>query len=960
MENFDFVIHPIGYLGVYILFAAIFAGFGMLCARKVKWQYALTKIFAVIISAALSVLILQAVTPMMGSYVMRIIMLLFPGEEFMDLLKNEMMVELIGGIIGVVFAFVLYLPIFIIVKAILNLISRCIYNAVLKSDDDSNSIGQADFAVSDNTDVNACEGDIDAENTDGADIEDSGNCEEVAVMSEASGDVNFNTESTEQVEKPQKEKKKKKIKPVFTTKVCGLSLLFGAISGFLVYNAVISPMVMLISDIGSIAGPILKENELDCLYENVESISDNAATSTVSVLGGRMIYDGLTSLKVSGEKVVLSREVKFTGDILNIALKASSDECTSEELAEYISMAEESFKKTTLIPIAASSIAKEASASWLRGNEYIGISRPVFDEDNVSEEELIDVVLEELSEATVESIREDIVTVIDMVKEATDGGLFDIIGNGGSSSAYLEFFTDKEVIYNILYTAFKNDRMAVVFPYAADVGIGFMADTLSIPKDYSEIYDDLLTALWCDFDVAFTDSEGISQFICSYAKLVKADYDEAGISLLCGEEYIIAACITSESSNGNISLETIAKVIADKGERFIDVADISNEEAFTSWLAGLGISHEDAVIIAGEFPFEKSNNGLTAKDFAVSGAKDLESKSFRVVFADVKAKKGLPSDRSLAAASMADVIEAAAKIIFASDNTSGGSVDALLNSLGGALDSLSSCEYFSGEVMDDLVVAMLQSNTFRGAFKITAGKATEISSKLNNGVASGGSYTQHLVAISKAINVVASDGGKPSTDDVKDMIGAVTPETSEVLKEIVSSEVLEGNGIPKDKSESISGMMGSMIDEMAKVNASDADPEYIEKESNAVSKVIEIATSSNEDYSEGIFSGEGTTEEKIDEYVDLVADSDIVSNTLIEVVYGEGESSPKKDPLGLEKSLGGSDGAYFVSKLDAKYKQAIAGGMSGDELTEYEKVIYSMAAVMNVDIVITGGNVIQK
>lgn len=940
MGSFDFIIPSVAYFGVYALFAAIFIGFGMLCSRRVRWQFALTKVFVVIISAALSLLILHITTPLMGEAIAGFTLAFFPGEELNELFKNKLIYEIICGIIGIVLSFALFLPVFAIVKGILNLISRCIFNAVLKPKDEGSSR------------IEACEPIL----SDRCNEDDDTLCNSAIEGTETV--FEYHTEEST-VKKGNAAERRRKVKAVFTEKVCGLSLLLGALSGFLVYNVVISPLVMLISDIGSIAGAVFEGTDSEFISGNIESLCDNAAIDTVSFLGGRVIYSRLTSLRVCDEDVILSRELDFAVDVINAAAKLDSDKYTSGEKAEMISQAVVSFKRTTLMPIAVSNIAGEASAAWVSGNDYLGISSPISEDKSESERELILAVLHELKQGTVETAREDIVTVIEMLSEATEGGFFDIIGSGDSKAGLLEFFSDRDRIYSILCTAFKNDRVASIIPYAADVGIGAISGTLSIPSDFGVIYNRLIEELYGGYSTALNESETSSQLVCNYAKTVKTAYDNAGISLLCGEEYVISASIISEGLRGELSKDDISHIIAGRSGAFIDVSSIEGEAVFASWLEGLNFSHEEVLMIAHEFPFDKASNGLTAKDFAIQGKEDLEGKSFMVAFDKIKTNKGLPSDRDEAAEAFTEVIYRASGIIFSSGNSGSNNVSELTDSLGGILDALAECEYFKGKFMDDFVTAMLQSGTFRQAFGISAGKATDIAAKLNSSVASGGTYSQHLVAISKAINVVASEGGKPSSEDVKDMIAAVTPDTSEVLKEIVSSEVLEGNGIPKDKSESISGVMGSMIDEMAKVNASDSDPEYIEKEANAVSKVIEIATSSSDDYSEGIFSGEGTPEEKIDEYVDLVADSDIVSNSLIDVVYADG-NEPKKDPLGLEKSLIGNDGTYFVSKLDEKYKQAAASGMSDSELIEYEKVIYSMAAVMNVEIAIVGGNVIQK
>ena len=197
---------------------------------------------------------------------------------------------------------------------------------------------------------------------------------------------------------------------------------------------------------------------------------------------------------------------------------------------------------------------------------------------------------------------------------------------------------------------------------------------------------------------------------------------------------------------------------------------------------------------------------------------------------------------------------------------------------------------------------------------------------------------------------------KESTESVKELIQTVTPTTSDTLKELVSEEVLTNNGLPEKTSGAVSDLFGDMFDEMARVNEENSDSEYVEKEAEAVSKALDIATTESGKFKDGVFGKEGDSDEKIKEYTELVSGSDIMSTVIVDSVYGENDT-PKLDPMGFGEKLPEHEQTAVVEQLDTLYKKEIANGTSGDELKEYEKLMVSMAAFLNLNVTVEGDSV---
>jgi len=126
-------IPSIVYVGAYALFALIFALFGALFAKKYRWQYAITKIAVVALSAMLAVLILNATMSSFAATLADALRQTVSEPKVEELFGMGNTSVWISGIVGMIASLMLFVPLFAILKAILNLISKLICNAVFKA-----------------------------------------------------------------------------------------------------------------------------------------------------------------------------------------------------------------------------------------------------------------------------------------------------------------------------------------------------------------------------------------------------------------------------------------------------------------------------------------------------------------------------------------------------------------------------------------------------------------------------------------------------------------------------------------------------------------------------------------------------------------------------------------------------------------------------------------------------------
>ena len=298
----DFVVPPIFYLGAYAFAILVFALFGGLCAKKYKWQYAITKVAAVALSAFLSIAVLKSFTPAVGKMIVDLAESFIEDSEIADILAYDGVVEWTSQIIGVIISFALFIPLFVIIKAFVNLFFRIIAKAIFRS------AAKRREAKEELSTVCECMAEAPADSTEPTETVGPAEIQEGETLAEPlpeQTEENIAVKDEALSSEPVAPVKKKKVNPLIAEKGRGWSFLCGAVSGFLVFIVLSAPATCFLSDVGGIASALLYSLDEEDIAENIESATRNPGSDIVSVCGGRLIYDSLGSFTLSGEKVVL-------------------------------------------------------------------------------------------------------------------------------------------------------------------------------------------------------------------------------------------------------------------------------------------------------------------------------------------------------------------------------------------------------------------------------------------------------------------------------------------------------------------------------------------------------------------------------------------------------------------------------------------------------------------------------
>ena len=294
------------------LFIALLAvGIGVLKGRKYTWHLSAARCIVLVLSVIVSIAISALIAWFGGGALIDIIKDAMAGSQLSDLMELiPTLPALVRAIIAAVVASSVFVPVLLIVKGIAN---RCasvpIAKLLLK-------IGKKKEEI-------PAQAEAEAEAAEEA-------------TEEAAEQVAEAEEVAEVVEVKMSRKKKRLLPFKSTHKFDALGAALGGVCTLFFVIALLSPFVGNMS----LANNAVKmaAGSPDKMIATVVEISDaaaeNAGAKTVRVLGGGLIYKGLTTYPVNGEVVSMDKEVELMGSFLSALTNISNDDITNKEKAD--------------------------------------------------------------------------------------------------------------------------------------------------------------------------------------------------------------------------------------------------------------------------------------------------------------------------------------------------------------------------------------------------------------------------------------------------------------------------------------------------------------------------------------------------------------------------------------------------------------------------------------------------
>ncbi len=920
----------------FLFFALLFVGLGVLKGRKYLWGYSAARAGVVAVSAVLSTVLSVVVAGAIADAAYNMILnmgILGNAEGFLRDIPSAP--EAFRAIVAMFLAPAFFFTFFLIIKAILNLITKIVAKIIVKSvrrssetkseeNDAAADTAEATEAkeAKEETEITEITENL-AENADAEEVaeiveaaelaedERNENKEEVLTEDSSLGDVALEEASATETKKDKKQKKEKKKRnaELRATGINPLGMLFGGVSSFLLLIVILIPFVGPITVADGAIG-LVGANSSNKIIGVVDEISDAAANNigskTVKALGGNVIYSALTTYEVGGQKVTLPKEAKFltaTGNA--IAVVADKDVPRADAAGEVREVAE-AFSNSTLIPVLAPEFLNSANASWEKGEAFHGIKKPAIGGEKMSA--LTDPILEIFGKSDSNTIKTDVGTLVNVIAIMVEQDVTGLLKEDP-----MGILSHDEITASILYELLMNERMSPVVGAISEYGVQMMGEQLNMRKNREGMYDSFVT----DTAQMISETLGMSGEAAERTAAVNHGYiklfDRYGVDVQTASiEALTAAteaCFTSQTVNEeNVAL-------------FLSTASLTLNDGRTVVLSSQETLCEVSLLVA-----------LDQIDFDSSSItnKTVESKALSLVLKE--------------AAIMIDDLKA-----------NGFSATGSIKKLGSILDAFAATETAGRENTGRILLSILQSEKVYSEVGFTLLEATDIGMTINEKSSTHG-YVSLMASLSNTIEIVQmSANNEDITEKVEVLLEDLTPESAEVLQKMSSPSVMTNHGVPERSADATANMMSDMFGNLADAKANGMSDEQYEKEAKATSDMINLAMSAGSGDSNATFGENSATGIEASEYVNNVFESQVISATVVNTVYPEGQNTPVIDPLNSERSLSDTEKTDILTSLNERWANA-SDAEKAD--VEYQKTYIAIGAMMNIPIQITDSGIV--
>lgn len=639
----------------------------------------------------------------------------------------------------------------------------------------------------------------------------------------------------------------------------------------------------------------LNESQRGTVTELTKTVNEANNSKIISVyrksgldLAAHVLMDYEIKLENETLKVGMTEEISSIADLVFtfMDLTASPVAEYGEAEAALIQKLGKSFTDSRVLSLAGAELLHSATESWKNGGTFAGMAKPTLGADM---DPLVTKLIETFNESTKSTVtfNEDVITTANLIAVFAKNGIFSASTQlEANPNALFDCIAKDGVISEITLTLNTNARMSALVPEITNLGLKTLANSLGIAENTTVIYTETLNNIVTHINSTKEETD-VAKRIEALKPLLKTEFENIGVSI--DPEYIdiLAPALIEDfgSFEGEITPEFIAE--------FFDVYSnaVTSGSVQTSGTAASVIPLSTTEEKTYTFPKYASStlhittgavdaankslaliDGATPEQIEVFKASDAllagmrSSATATINRATIKdflvASNCVITNPEAEGAALEAIVKEVVSIMEALKTPGGNGIEIIKNfsaRLGGALDGLSKTEMYGSDKTFTLFTAILQSKTLRDTTKITVPETIKLTSK-HRANADKVSFGSLMNVLTSTVDVITSmQNSEVTTESIQGLIGNLTPETSEIIKEVITVERMEDMGIPKENAETTTELMGDLIGNLGKIE----DPETYEQEAKAVENIINLGIAAKDALmgnNGGSGSGEGSGE----------------------------------------------------------------------------------------------------
>ena len=603
------------------------------------------------------------------------------------------------------------------------------------------------------------------------------------------------------------------------------------------------------------------------LTKTVDEANNAALISVYRKCGLDLAAHGLMDYEIKLEnetvKVGMASEISSIADLVFTFM-----DLTASPIAEYgeaegvlIQKLGKTFTESRVLSLAGSELLHSATESWKKGEPFAGMAKPDLGADF---NPLITKLIETFNESTKSpaTFNEDVITTANLVAVFAKNGIFSASTQLESNpDALFDCIAKDGVISEITLTLNTNARMSTLVPEITNLGLKTLANSLGIAENTTEIYTETLSNIVTHINSTKEETDATKRAE-ALKPLLKTEFENIGVTIEPEYLDILAPALIEDfgSFDGEITPDFIAE--------FFDVysntvssgtvqlsggtasvlplaATEGKTYTFPKYASGtlttgaVNAANQSLALIGGATP--EKLNAFKVSDALLSGMRSSATATInRATIKDFLVDSGCvitnPEAESAALEAIVKEVVYIMNVLKAPEGNGIEIIKSFSSRLGGALDSLSKTEMYGSDKTFTLFTAILQSKTLRDTTKITVPETIKLTGK-HRANADKVSFGSLMNVLTSTVDVITSmQKSEVTTDSIQGLIGNLTPENSEIIKEVITVERMEEMGIPKENAETTTELMGDLIGNLGKIE----NPETYEQEAKAVENIINL------------------------------------------------------------------------------------------------------------------------
>ena len=724
----------------------------------------------------------------------------------------------------------------------------------------------------------------------------------------------------------------------------------GLVCGILVSVILLTPIVGTVGTFVSVADQAIAEDAEDDFSQLIKAASQNTVLQVYNNMGCGLLYNMFASVNVNGEQVYLKDDLAVILSLVGtIGTMSGSSEGYGEGQIDALNAMIDDLERSALIRNVVAAVFSEAATKWTQGETFMGMEK-------ISAGEMLDPMITEMLSviATTDqtTVTADLRTMADVLGIIVETDLM----SDSDAESMLKKLSEGNVTSRLIIAINKNQRMAPLADEITKMSVRTLASTIGIPADAAERYDLLME------DIAESLSNTRGMELSARVELVTPEISKAldtyGVDVTDEAATNIAEGLIEDFGDVNY-------VEASDVEEFFLVYHVASAADGSVSAGGSsiellskneGFRYENGKVYVGDralnrYTPDNINNSKAYRygesKVDICDARSLYSAetmiSTRITVEDIYDYLGKYADCADVEGEAAKMDEIVAEVVsvFADYDFDNADSAVVMSDMGALLDKMKETTVFSDQAINNLLKGILQSEKISSTLSLTTKEVTEFADDMNSIAAKEDqNYASVTTTVSQTINMIQDVNSEKTREERKEntvqLLTNMTEDTSNMLGKMVTGSLLTNHGVKETKSGGVSKMTNNLFSNMAAYEGADK-----EGEADSVNMIVDFAVNEKHDDAESMFNdgdNEGSLGVTADEFVVIVADSEVVSKTVIETVS---EEDYAENPI-ITKSLSKREEANMITAMDNYY------AASGND-AEAAATLNALAIFMNIE-----------